>query len=293
MNTYFHYSARPLRAALLCAGLLAVCSLHAENASTTPAQALADEAVISLRAERGAAGQPLVVESAPRVRREIGAVIDFLPLDGGMPRVLGITPSRAAERIGLRAGDRLRRINGVDLGEAADPGSVVRQTLEVSPGALEFEIERDDEVLKRVGVADRVEIPGYRLEIEPLPEVEGCGWVSTFLKPPPSSGLFPLLLHEVDGRLGGALDSEVWRADAGQRRLKLSERIGAVHFQGRQNMRRGQLMRSEMFKYLEIDVQPNTKYHLAARFSPERREPINEQAYWEPVVWKETRETCR
>lgn len=286
MHAYFRFSTL---AVLACAALLPAPGARAQDA----AQSLLDEAVVAISAQRGLDAGPVVLERAPRVRREIGAVIDGMPMDGGLPRVLAITPRRAAERIGIRAGDRVRAINGIQLETAADPGGAIREALESSPGSLHLELQRGEEVVEVSGVPDRVEIPGYRLQIDPLPQPEGCGRLSTFLKPPPSSGLFPLLLHEVDGRLAGSLDSEVVRVDAGLRRLKLSERIADVRFQTRQNYRREQLNRNEMFKYLEIDVQPDTKYHLAARFHPERREPISEQAYWEPVVWKETRETCR
>jgi hypothetical protein len=54
----------------------------------------------------------------------------------------------------------------------------------------------------------------------------------------------------------------------------------------------GQLFRHERFKYLVLDVKPNTTYRLGAQYFKERRDPIKEQAYWEPVIWEQRNETC-
>jgi hypothetical protein len=120
-----------------------------------------------------------------------------------------------------------------------------------------------------------------------------CARVSTFLTPPISQELFPALLHEIDGRLYGTLDSEVFRLPTGRHVLKVSEMIRGDRFLAQQNRRRGRVMRNERFKYLEVDVKPNTKYHLGVRFHSDRRSPIRDQKYWEPVIWKETEEPCR
>lgn len=279
--------------ALLLAGALIASGQRVCAESPSPAQRLADEAVLALQAERADATSALLIEQPARARRELGAVIDARPPDGGLPTVMAVTPQRAAERIGLQVGDRVQAINDIDLQRAADPAEALREAVNAASGALRFVVDRQGSRLELGGLPDRIRIPAYRLQIEPLPKPDGCGRLSTFLTPPPSLDLYPVLLHEVDGRLAGSLDSEVVRVDAGPRLLKLSEHIAGERFQTRQNVRRQQLQRSEMFKYLEIDVQPNTKYHLAARFHPERREPIRAQAYWEPVIWKQSQEPCR
>jgi hypothetical protein len=159
---------------------------------------------------------------------------------------------------------------------------------------LRFDVLRDGRQQRVSGHLDRIDVPGYRLQIDPPPTpAEGCGRVSTFLKPPISESIYPALLHEIDGRLYGTLDSEVLRVPVGRHVLKVTELIDPNRFLSQENRQRQRVMRNERFKFLEIDVKPNTKYHLGVRFFADRRDPIRDQAYWEPVIWKEAEEPCR
>ncbi|MCK7594511.1 PDZ domain-containing protein [Pseudomarimonas salicorniae] len=283
--------ARPPRRPL--ALLLALFAPAAFAQAPVSAPELVDEAVIAIHHARGAEDRPLTIEQPARVRYELGAVIDSQPEDGGLPRVMAVTPRRAADRMGLMEGDRLLSLGDTRFDSVADPGALLREAVAGGHGMLRFEVLRDGRTRQVSGHLDRIDIPGYRLQIDAPAAVEGCGRVSTFLTPPISEDLFPALLHEIDGRLYGSLDSEVFRLPAGRHVLKVTEMIRGDRFLGQQNRQRQRLMRNERFKYLEIDVKPNTKYHLGVRFFPDRRNPIRDQKYWEPVIWKETEEPCR
>ena len=273
---------------------LALAPLAAQaQAGDPPTPELIDDAVIAVYAQRGDGETPLSLEQPPRVRYELGAVIDAQPEDGGPPRVMAITPRRAADRMGLAVGDRLLALGDLRFSGEVDAGRVLREAVANGHGMLRFEVLRDGRTERVSGHLDRIDIPGYRLQIDPPPAMEGCGRVSTFLTPPISENLFPALLHEINGRLYGSLDSEVFRLPVGRHVLKVTEMIRGDRFLAQQNRQRGRVMRNERFKFLEIDVKPNTKYHLGVRFYPERRNPIRDQKYWEPVIWKETEEPCR
>jgi hypothetical protein len=285
MHAFFRFSAATLLA-------LALPQLQAEEHPPAP-PALVDDAVIAAYAQGGDGETPLLLEQPARVRYELGAVVDARPEDGGPPRVMAVTPRRAADRMGLMVGDRLLALGEVRLDTEADAARILREALAGGHGMLRFEVLRDGRSQRLSGHLDRIDIPAYRLHIDPPPQMEGCGRISTFLTPPISQELFPALLHEIDGRLYGTLDSEVFRLPTGRHVLKVSEMIRGDRFLAQQNRQRGRVMRNERFKYLEVDVKPNTKYHLGVRFHSDRRSPIRDQKYWEPVIWKETEEPCR
>ncbi len=85
----------------------------------------------------------------------------------------------------------------------------------------------------------------------------------------------------------------MYRLAVGKHVLKVSEAIDYDRFTGWENTRRGQLFRHERYKYLELDVKPNTTYRLGVKFFRDKKQDIRAQRYWEPVVWEEVEETCR
>ena len=266
-------------------------ALIAPGVATADSLNALDEAVLDLSSKPDQAG-PTVIEQPPRVIWELGAVIG-LPSGETAPRVMAVTPGAAAERMGRRAGDRLLAVNDQPLPAGAPGAERLRAVLGAGEGHVAFEVQRDNETVPVEGALDRREVPGYRLEIAASSATQGCGRVHIGLKPPVSQELFPIVLHEVDGRLPGPLSNEVFRLSAGRHVLKVSEAIDGNRFTMLQNDHRGRLQRNEMFKYLTLDVEPNTTYRLGVRLHKDKREPIREQAYWEPVVWKQFEESCR
>ena len=249
-----------------------------------------DQAVLELSTTEDSAA-PKVIAQPPRVVWELGAVIG-LPSGESAPRVMAVTPGAAAERMGLRAGDRLLAVNDQPLPAGAPGAAQLRAELDRGQGHVAFEVQRDNQRVPVEGALDRLEVPGYTLEIA-ANAASGCGRVHTGLKPPVSEDLYPVVLHEIDGRLPGALNDQVFRLSVGRHVLKLSEAIDGKRFTMLQNVRRGQLMRQERFKYLTLDVEANTTYRLGVKFFDDKREPIKDQAYWQPVVWKQFDDSCR
>lgn len=250
-----------------------------------------DEAVIEITT-READQAPQVIEQPARVVWELGAVIG-LPNGETAPRVMAVTPGAAAERMGLRTGDRLLAVNDQPLPAGSPGADRLRAALDSGEGHIAFDVQRDNETVPVEGALDRREVPGYRLEIAANTATRGCGRVHVGLKPPVSQELFPIVLHEVDGGMPGPLSNQVFRLSPGRHVLKVSEDIDGTRFTGLQNDHRVRLQRSEMFKYMTLDVEPNTTYRLGVKFFKDKREPIREQRYWEPVVWKQFEENCR
>jgi len=233
---------------------------------------------------------PLVIEREARTRYELGAVVDASAGGHGLP-VLAVTPGGAAEQIGLRPGDRLLRLNQVALADAEDPVARFVAAVQQSDGSFDMAVAREGREIALSGQARATEVPGYRLQVT-APR-GGCGRVDMSLQPPVTQDIHPVVLHEVNGRLGAPLESTSFRLSAGRNVLKLSEAIDSRHFNANQNRKRNALFRHERFKYFEIDVEADGVYRIGAKLNRDAREEIRSGAYWEPVIWSVSKATCR
>jgi hypothetical protein len=119
-----------------------------------------------------------------------------------------------------------------------------------------------------------------------------CARISTFDIAPRKQDLHRAILIGVDGGMPGPLDSTSWRIEPGRHVLKLAEAIDAREFSpAQQRDRDGR--RSNRYKTLEIDAEPGITYRVAAKFIRSKRLDIRGGGYWEPVIWKESAESCR
>lgn len=119
-----------------------------------------------------------------------------------------------------------------------------------------------------------------------------CARISTFDVAPRKQQLFPAVLIAVDGRLPGPSNAASWRLEPGRHVLKVAEAIDPKRFTPLQNRERDG-RNPDRYKTLEIDAQPGITYRLAARFHVDRRDDMRSGGYWEPVIWKESAESCR
>lgn len=238
----------------------------------------------------GPEDSPLVVQSPPQVRHDLGAVIDLALVEGGAP-VLAVTPGGTAERIGLQPGDRLLALNQLRLGQGTTR-SALREAVEANDGRIELEVARGGRTLALAGEADAVQTPEYSLTVAPSTQPEGCGRISTFTSMPRTRELFPIALFQIDGRemVHGLPDI---RVKAGKHVLKLSEGIDRKEFNNIELVRMNQLRYgNRQYKYFEIEVKPNTTYRLAAKLLAGINRDIIGNNYWAPVVWEEYAQRC-
>lgn len=136
---------------------------------------------------------------------------------------------------------------------------------------------------------------GLALACTPLPQAHAedtCARVSVFDGASRKQKLYPAVLIEVDGSTPGPSTSDSFRLTPGKHSLKVAEAIDSRQFIAAQNRDRDGRSKHDRYKTLEIDAQPGVTYHLAARFIPEHRNDVRSGAYWEPVIWKESRVPC-
>jgi membrane-associated protease RseP (regulator of RpoE activity) len=302
--------ATALAAVLLGAFIGPGASLAAEP--TTAQVEAFDEALLRL-ADAGqlpAAGQPVTISQPPRTRHELGAVLD-LATTGSGAAVLAVTPGGAAERLGVRAGDRVLRINDMPLQPGAGP-EPLRRALDAGGGALVVVVQRDGRPLELRGAADSVSLPGYQLLLAGFDGAPGstCGRVSVFDVFPRNRQVYPVAIIAIDGRHPGP--GPVFQLQPGRHVLTVSENIDPNQFSGVSQYQRSRNIRPGVpavdadpgagpaaqragspYKDIVIDVAAGVTYHVAAQFHPDRRHEVRTNAYWEPLLFSETPEACR
>lgn len=282
------------------------------GAETVPTQLEEEFRLVLLRlAQSGElpdTGSPVVIERPAERVSDFGLLVDRDNADGLL--VLGTLPGGSAERLGLRAGDRLLTANDVDL-RGRGGSQRMREFLDNpdSSGRVDLRVLREGREQQLAGSIDSVSLPAMRVvltadtvtdigaDTERAGHVPGdpqssCGRVTTLSVAPRSRNLFPARLINVDGEIPGTSGQQTYRLTPGRHALLVAEAIEPEQFSGIANMQRGRRS-ADNHKLLEVDIQPGVTYFLAARFHRDRSDRILEGTYWQPVLWKERAESCR
>lgn len=231
-------------------------------------------------------------------------------------RVLGVTPRSAAQRMGIKAGDRIVAINGTTLsGLGADAAghaqaaAAMRALVDAMPdGApLEFAVQREDKALTVRGELSTIVLPPIHLKVgrdellastQPVSSrreqdsdggASGCGRFNDFDVAPRQQDLYGVKLLSIDGNSTGPAGVHQFRVSAGTHTLKMVELIPAKVYRRLNPTRLGD---GPEVKTLTVTVQADTTYYLAAKFNEEKRNSRVSGEYWEPVVWREKPDKC-
>lgn len=202
--------------------------------------------------------------------------------------VLSVSPHSNAEVLGLKSGDYIKKLL-VDGHLVSDWKDGIKLQ---SGSTIEVEVVRGDanKPLNLKSVATKKDIPSWSLNVSSNSLIDGqaltgCGYVSVFFTPPGSKYQYPAKVFEVDGESGFHL-RETIKLPAGQHTLKVHEYIPEQMLPRRKPS-------IEKAKSLEIMVESDKTYHIAAQFEPEKRLNLADEAYWKPVVWKVSESKCR
>ncbi len=251
-----------------------------------PTQADAAQPAGSLAADALQAGA-----SSSTARHELGAVVDVRQANRNGIAVLAITPGGAADRMGLRVGDRLLAINGRRLDGTQKPSSTLEGALQENGGALQVEATRNGKPLALSGRADVVR-----------PAVSGnstsCGYVSTQAGVVPrTQRIFHADITQIDGRSTPIQPTYRHRASAGKHVLVVRELIDSNYLNSAQLNQIAKMKKfafARAYKSFVIEVKPNMSYRIGARLLKDKldTQSIRGNAYWEPVVWEVVPEAC-
>ena len=266
----------------------------------------------------------LNVDAPPQKVSNLGLLVDSKGDTGDGLHVLAVTPGGNAERMGLRAGDVLVALNGTSL-TADDGAATLRHTVDSLPdgGRLDFNLRRDGHAQTMGGASASMYLPAMHLSIgsgtalasngqdtsTPISPpsgpsdkqssaygngstgAEGCGRISAFDVAPRQQQLHAATLIAIDGVTPGPFGARAYSVKPGPHTVKVGERIESRYISFPQAQRNAPLFGG--YKTIDVVVEPNKTYFIAARLNDaERNNPTN-GAYWDPVMWKEVAEVCR
>ena len=265
--------------------------------------------------ESGAFGNPppaqihLDVDSPAQRVSNLGVLIDSSHAHADGVHVLAVTPSGAAERMGLRAGDVLVGVNGSSLADAT-AATELRQTIDAlaDGSTLAFEVRRDGATRALSGKLASVYLPAMHLSVgngaalaSASPgatsagretALQGCGRISDFDVAPRQDQLHAAKIISIDGVTPGPTGMHAFRVSAGTHSVLVGEQIESRYLSFSDRQRNGG-MSSTHYKKLSVDVAPDTTTLIAARLNEDQRNNPQGGAYWDPVAWKQTAESCR
>jgi hypothetical protein len=243
------------------------------------------------RAGNDAKSLHIVLDIPERESPNLGLVLDVDDENGF--RVLSVSPGSLADTLNIEPGDVITSLNGVDTRKNA-PQTVFSE--------LENLITGDTMVidLNKKGAFSTIETkiagkytPPIRIEIGDSPVVTAksvnfnsnevdeslCGKVSVFFKPPSTRHLYSAYITQINDE--NVLNNRSsFRLPVGKHTLYLHELISDTFFKRRSKIH-------QRPKTIEIDVEENTTYYLAAQFFPENKFKERNGEYWEPVIWEE------
>ena len=275
-------------------------------------------AVIAELIENGAFGDQspreiaLDIDSPAQRVSDLGVVVDSARDPGDGLHVLGVTPRSAAEKMGLRAGDVLVAMNGASLaGSGAAAATDLRRSVDNLPtgGTLAFQVSRDGRTQTVSGPLASVYVPAMRLHVGDdtriasngggsggaiaAPEsTSGCGRISDFDVAPRQQQLHSAKIISIDGVAPGPTGATSFRVAAGSHVVSVANRIENRYLPFNDRARNGGVAGSH-YKKLTVDVAPDTTTLIAARLNDGKLTEWQNDAYWDPVAWKQVAEACR
>ncbi len=227
--------------------------------------------------------------------------------------VLGTTPGALADRLGIHGGDVILAVNDtalVALGNSED-GSAraadVLRTLFASlaeGSSIRFKLRRGDNELVVAGTVRKEWIPAIHLRLgqpQLVPpgtitgttngSVQDCGRISVFDSAPTQRDLHPVTLISIDGKHSAFDGQSSFRVATGTHVVTVAENVDSRYLGFNSRLRDNQ--GSSRYKSMTIHVKADTTYRLATHIIAEHRNEWRDGAWWEPVVWSESSETCR
>jgi hypothetical protein len=235
--------------------------------------------------------QQVILEEPARSYFEWGAIMN------DKAEVVSVRKGSVAAAMTLQVGDVIQHINQQPVDpQNLDKALTTLASLEHNQ-AFSVGVLRQKQALELNGVARATVIPGWRLEVNNTLEEgshtglmttksndKACGRISVFFTPPVTADLYPAFINTIDG--------DNVRIKNPSFKLALNKyQIGIHELIDEPSLRRGGGSAPE--KVLELTIEPNKTYHIAAKFIRDKRYQRFNDGYWEPVVWKVTDQTCQ
>lgn len=250
------------------------------------------------QAEKRAGADPsdldLSLEIPASLSPNLGLVMDLNAKEGF--KVLSVSPQSVADKLGIQSQDVILSVNEIETTSQAHRDKAFEELAYVVAGdKLNLTIDKQGAVTQLQAEVEGQIIPAIKLQIGRFdggdnsdnPETsnssagangEACGIVSVFNRPPQTKELFRAYIRQIN-------DDNVnrrrfkFKLPPGKHTLYVHEIINDVFFTRRSKL----IQRAEK---LEVEVEANKTYHIAAEFNRALKNKQRNNEYWQPVVWK-------
>ena len=119
---------------------------------------------------------------------------------------------------------------------------------------------------------------------KPMEAASQCGEITTYNPPPETKDIYFAKINLIDGKTISSYSNRI-KLSVGLHKIKVIENIQVPSF----TLRRGEMMN---YKTFEINIEPNKKYAVGAKYIRENRSKLKSGDYWEPIVWKVSESKC-
>jgi hypothetical protein len=223
-------------------------------------------------------------------------------------RIVALRPGGAGARMGLREGDRIMAVNGIDLrhlgetgdGRARAAGALSSLVAGHGPEQpMRVTVKRGEAEHELSGTLDTRYLPPIHLALGQaamaatqqglggaVASTRGCGEISSFAPPPRARDLYPVMIVGIDGSEWASGNRSTWRVPAGTYQVRMVELISDSRLRVPGSQR-------GFTKTLEVTVEADHTYEFGARFVQDRRYRGVRGDYWEPVIWRSEPKDCR
>jgi hypothetical protein len=219
----------------------------------------------------------------------IGLIMDEeKDLDGY--RVLSVTPGSLADKLQIEEGDVILSINQIEISPSTRAQALHSLRALKAGDTLTMSILHRGSYRELDAKITTTHLPDYTLQVgshssaNSSDELEECGEISISILPPETQDMYQVSVNKIDGETVLNINGN-FRLALGSHTLELIEHIRDPYFA----RRRGEMKNAKM---LEIDVEPDIRFHLAAKFNRNNRSKLVEGGYWDPVVWKKSKREC-
>ncbi|MDN7138489.1 PDZ domain-containing protein [Pseudidiomarina sp. 1ASP75-14] len=267
---------------LSAVSLLALVSIATSSAQEQDAREHARAAAVAAAKADGKATS-VTLEEPTRSYFDWGAVLN------PSGRVMSVRDDSVAQEMGIEVGDRILSVDGQQLAEQSLQDIVsYLETLDHG-NSFAVTVQRQGQTETLSGRVKATVIPGWRLEVDVEQTVvdkaneANCGRVSVFVTPPEARDLYPAYFVSIDGD-NVLTRKPIFKLSPGKHSIEVHELISDPW------VRRSRSINQP--KQLELNVEPDTTYYIAARFIREKRLSSVREEYWEPVVWREVKQQC-
>lgn len=237
----------------------------------------------------------LTIELPAKNEVNLGILLDVDSPNEGF-KILSVSPGSTAEKLALQVGTSLVSFNETPVKESTS-AAILDQIQMLSAGdKVKFSTSNGSKISQYETMLEGRFMPDIKLVVGAesgagtgvgeFTQVgsNSCGFVSVFFSPPQTKDLYPSYINKIDDR-STIKSRHSFKLSAATHKVYVHELINDPSLKRK---RRG----INKSKLLELTIEPNKTYHIAAKFDRNKKSRRFKEEYWEPVVWKVTDNKC-